>query len=124
MVFNFLPGGNRKGTTIRVITLRKNKNNRRLRRMPIYEYKCNNCQRVIEVMQKFSDKPLTRCPACSGRITRIISNCSFHLKGTGWYVTDYKKKDAGWKDKGAEAKKDDPPKSETPTESKPETKTS
>jgi putative FmdB family regulatory protein len=92
--------------------------------MPIYEYKCNNCQRVIEVMQKFSDKPLSRCPACSGRITRIISNCSFHLKGTGWYVTDYKKKDTGWKDKDTGAKKDDPPKSETPTESKPETKTS
>jgi putative FmdB family regulatory protein len=91
--------------------------------MPIYEYKCNSCQKVIEVMQRFSDKPLTRCPACSGRITRIISNCSFHLKGTGWYVTDYKKKDTGWKDKGAGAKKDEPPKSETPAESKPETKT-
>jgi len=90
--------------------------------MPIYEYRCNNCQRIIEVMQKFSDKPLTRCPACSGRITRLISNCSFHLKGTGWYVTDYKKGDTGWKDKGSEAKKGDTPKSESTTETKSETK--
>ncbi len=90
--------------------------------MPIYEYRCNNCERIIEVMQKFSDKPLTRCPACSGRITRLISNCSFHLKGTGWYVTDYKKGNTGWKDKGSEAKKSDTPKSETTTESKSEIK--
>jgi predicted nucleic acid-binding Zn ribbon protein len=73
-------------------------------------------------MQKFSDKPLTRCPACSGRITRLISNCSFHLKGTGWYVTDYKKGNTGSKDKGSEAKKGDTPKSESTTETKSETK--
>lgn len=91
--------------------------------MPIYEYQCNNCQRVIEVVQKFSDKPLNRCPACSGRVTRLISNCSFHLKGTGWYVTDYKKKETGWRDKSPEAQKSEAPKTET-KESKPETKTS
>jgi putative FmdB family regulatory protein len=91
--------------------------------MPIYEYRCNSCERIIEVMQKFSDKPLTRCPACSGKIRRLISNCSFHLKGTGWYVTDYKKGNTGWKDKGSETKKDDtPPKSESTTETKVETK--
>ncbi|HYB20784.1 MAG TPA: FmdB family zinc ribbon protein [Thermodesulfobacteriota bacterium] len=92
--------------------------------MPIYEYRCNHCERIIEVMQKFSDKPLTRCPACSGKITRLISNCSFHLKGTGWYVTDYKKGDTGAKDKSPEAKKSDTPKSETATEKKSETKES
>ena len=96
--------------------------------MPIYEYRCSNCQKIIEVMQKFSDKPLTRCPACSGRISRIISNCTFHLKGTGWYVTDYKKGNTGWKDKGSESHKTDTPKSETAKsetkESKPEAKTS
>jgi putative FmdB family regulatory protein len=91
--------------------------------MPIYEYRCNSCERIIEVMQKFSDKPLTRCPSCSGRITRLISNCSFHLKGTGWYVTDYKKGNTGWKDKDSELPKSDTAKSETTTESKPETKT-
>jgi predicted nucleic acid-binding Zn ribbon protein len=56
-------------------------------------------------------------------VTRLISNCSFHLKGTGWYVTDYKKKDTGWRDKNPEAKKSEAPKTET-KESKPETKTS
>lgn len=90
--------------------------------MPIYEYRCNSCERIIEVMQKFSDKRLTRCPSCSGRITRLISNCSFHLKGTGWYVTDYKKGDTDWKDKASEAKKGDTPKSESTTETKSETK--
>ncbi len=100
--------------------------------MPIYEYRCDKCQRIIEVMQKFSDKPLTRCPSCAGRVSRIISNCSFQLKGSGWYVTDYKKGDAGWKDKkdkdkkdkdnGTETKKSEAPKSET-KETKKETKT-
>ena len=93
--------------------------------MPIYEYRCDKCQRIIEVMQKFSDKPLTRCPSCAGKISRLISNCSFHLKGTGWYVTDYKKRDSGWKDKdkSSEAKKSDAPKSETTTETKVGSKT-
>ncbi len=90
--------------------------------MPIYEYQCSNFQRVIEFVQKFSDKPLSRCPACSGKVTRLISNCSFHLKGTGWYVTDYKKGNTGWKEKSSEGKKGDTPKSEATPESKPETK--
>ncbi len=82
--------------------------------MPIYEYKCCSCGKTTEVMQRFSDKPLTRCPSCSGRLSKLISNCSFHLKGSGWYVTDYKKKDTGWKDKSSSAKKsDETPKSDT-----------
>jgi len=89
--------------------------------MPIYEYQCERCHKIIEVMQKFSDKPLSRCPSCSGRISRIISNCSFQLKGTGWYVTDYKKRDGITKDKDSEAKKSEPSKSET-TEGKSEAK--
>ena len=88
--------------------------------MPIYEYRCDKCQRIIEVMQKFSDKPLTRCPSCAGRVSRIISNCNFQLKGSGWYVTDYKKGDSGWKEKkdkekgnGSEAAKSETPKTES-----------
>ena len=81
--------------------------------MPIYEYKCDKCQRVIEVMQKFSDKPLTRCPSCGRRVSRLISNCSFQLKGSGWYVTDYKKGDSGRKDRGKDEKKAEASKSET-----------
>ena len=82
--------------------------------MPIYEYKCHQCGETLEIMQKFSDKPLKQCPSCSGKLSKIISNCSFHLKGTGWYVSDYKKKDSGWKDKEPEAKKTETTKSEPP----------
>ncbi len=79
--------------------------------MPIYEYRCHRCGKTVEIMQKFSDLPLSRCPRCSGKVSKIISNCSFQLKGTGWYVTDYKKKDAG-KYREPEAKKSETPKSE------------
>ena len=57
--------------------------------MPIYEYECSKCGRIDEVIQKFSDKPLTTCKHCSGKLHKLISHSSFHLKGTGWYVTDY-----------------------------------
>ena len=57
--------------------------------MPIYEYECSECGRIDEVIQKFSDKPLTKCKYCSGKLHKLISHSSFHLKGTGWYVTDY-----------------------------------
>jgi putative FmdB family regulatory protein len=57
--------------------------------MPIYEYQCAACGRLVEKWQKMSEKPLTTCPDCGGRLTKVISNCAFHLKGGGWYVTDY-----------------------------------
>jgi putative FmdB family regulatory protein len=57
--------------------------------MPIYEYECSKCGRIDEVIQKFSDKPLATCKHCSGKLHKLISHSSFHLKGTGWYVTDY-----------------------------------
>jgi putative FmdB family regulatory protein len=57
--------------------------------MPIYEYTCQKCGRHLEVMQKMSDKPLTRCPECKGRLEKIFSQTSFQLKGSGWYVSDY-----------------------------------
>ena len=59
--------------------------------MPIYEYRCEGCAKEIEVVQKFSDPPLDKCPDCGGELTKLISRSSFHLKGSGWYVTDYKK---------------------------------
>ena len=80
--------------------------------MPIYEYRCHKCGKTNEIVQKLSDQPLSRCPYCGGKVSKIISNCSFQLKGTGWYVTDYKKKDAG-EDKEPETKKSDSPKSGT-----------
>lgn len=60
--------------------------------MPIYEYECTKCGLTEEVFQKISDKPLTRCHECSGKLRKLISNSAFHLKGSGWYVTDYAKK--------------------------------
>jgi putative FmdB family regulatory protein len=59
--------------------------------MPIYEYQCSDCGKVFEVFQKIADPPLQECRICKGRLQKLISHCSFHLKGTGWYVTDYKK---------------------------------
>lgn len=57
--------------------------------MPIYEYKCLKCGKEFEAMQKISDEPLRECSICSGEVRKLISNTSFILKGTGWYVTDY-----------------------------------
>ena len=59
--------------------------------MPIYEYRCEKCDSHFEVIQKFSDKPLKFCSNCKGRLTKLISQTSFQLKGSGWYVTDYAK---------------------------------
>ena len=60
--------------------------------MPVYEYRCNVCGKTFETLQKFSDSPIEKCIFCSGDVAKIISPCSFHLKGTGWYVTDYARK--------------------------------
>ena len=62
--------------------------------MPIYEYQCESCGKVIEELQKFSDPPLRKCPHCAGKLNKLISRSGFQLKGDGWYVTDYKKKSA------------------------------
>ncbi len=57
--------------------------------MPIYEYECTECGRTEEVFQKISDVPLTTCRHCNGQLKKLISQSSFQLKGSGWYVTDY-----------------------------------
>jgi len=59
--------------------------------MPLYEYKCANCGQVFEVMQKFSDDPLTRHEACGGAVERLLSSPALQFKGSGWYITDYAK---------------------------------
>jgi putative FmdB family regulatory protein len=73
--------------------------------MPIYEYECVACGKIIEAFQKFSDAPLTKCEGCRGKLKRLISNTSFQLKGSGWYVTDYARTDQG----GAKAEKANQP---------------
>lgn len=64
--------------------------------MPMYEYRCEKCEKVQEMLQKFSDAPLTDCELCGtqGSLSKLISKSSFALKGTGWYTTDYKKSSA------------------------------
>ncbi len=59
--------------------------------MPLYEYKCKSCGKVFEVIEKFSDEPMKTHRECGGEVERLLSAPAFHLKGTGWYVTDYGK---------------------------------
>lgn len=87
--------------------------------MPIYEYQCQKCG-TFEATQRITDKPLGKCPTCKGKVKKLISNTSFQLKGTGWYVTDYARKDKGAPkgENGAKASTDS--KSESKGESKTE----
>ena len=62
--------------------------------MPIYEYRCEQCG-DFEEMQRITDPPLARCPKCRRKVKRLISNTSFQLKGSGWYVTDYARAGSG-----------------------------
>jgi putative FmdB family regulatory protein len=92
--------------------------------MPIYEYACNGCGKHCEVIQKFSDEPLSNCPECGGQMHKLISQTSFILKGSGWYVTDYassERKNARESDGSAGSKNQEA--SGTKAESKAETKT-
>ena len=58
--------------------------------MPTYEYKCDSCGHEFEAVQKITEKPLTECPNCKkNEAKRLISATAFHLKGSGWYKTDY-----------------------------------
>jgi putative FmdB family regulatory protein len=62
--------------------------------MPIYEYDCPRCG-VFEATQRITEDPLSRCPTCRSKVKKLISQSSFQLKGTGWYATDYGRKDHG-----------------------------
>lgn len=59
--------------------------------MPLYEYCCEKCGKIKEVIQKFSDPPLDACEACGGTLERLISPSAIQFKGAGWYVNDYGK---------------------------------
>ena len=59
--------------------------------MPIYEYRCEKCGKVFEVLQRFSDAPVKVHEACGGEVEKLISHSAFQLKGSGWYQTDYAK---------------------------------
>lgn len=77
--------------------------------MPFYEYRCSACNHEFDAMQKMSDAPLTNCPECQQpSLVKLISAAGFQLKGSGWYVTDFKDK----------PKQSDDKKSDKPTENK------
>lgn len=62
--------------------------------MPLYEYECDACSQRFELIQKFSDAPMETCPSCGGPVHKMQSAPAFQFKGTGWYVTDYARKDS------------------------------
>src|SRR4249919_170326 len=63
--------------------------------MALYEYQCDACGHRFEIIQKWSDPPQETCPKCGGAVHKLQSAPAFQFKGTGWYVTDYAKKDQG-----------------------------
>ena len=83
--------------------------------MPLYEYECSKCGRIDEVLQKFSDKPQAKCKHCSGKLHKLISHSSFHLKGTGWYITDYANKSQSTATSSNKGKQDTNQSSESPS---------
>lgn len=99
--------------------------------MPLYEYQCKKCKHRFEKIQKFSDKPLRKCPECGGPVEQLLSAPAAHFKGSGWYVTDYARKGSGSSGDGSSAKakedksegkseiKSDGKKADSTTESKP-----
>jgi putative FmdB family regulatory protein len=94
--------------------------------MPIYEYACSNCGHRLETLQKFSDAPLKDCPECAEpTLQKLISPAAFHLKGTGWYATDFrdKGKREGHRQDDGETKttesRPDKPEKKTKSEDKP-----
>lgn len=108
--------------------------------MPLYEYQCKKCKHKFEKIQKFSDRPIKKCPECGSPVEKIQHAPNVQFKGTGWYVTDYaaksdksktdgaaEKKEASAKEEdGAKAKEKEkdskPKKAEAKSETKPETK--
>lgn len=88
--------------------------------MPTYEYHCRKCGKNFDVLQSMKDKPLTKCVKCkSGKVDRLISaGAGLIFKGSGFYITDYKKPSQPSKDSQSQAKP------ETKPEAKPEKKES
>ena len=84
--------------------------------MPIYEYQCEKCG-TFEVTQRITERPLAKCPTCKSKVRKLISNTSFQLKGSGWYITDYARKDKG----AAKSENGSKPASESKSDSKSET---
>ena len=86
--------------------------------MPLYEYQCRDCGRLSEVIQKFSDDPLTDCSECGGTLEKVLSAPAFHFKGSGWYITDYARKDGGKEKDAPDSKAEKSGKTDSSSEKK------
>jgi putative FmdB family regulatory protein len=73
--------------------------------MPIYSYKCEQCGTRFDRIQKFTDRPLTRCPECRGQVKRLIQPAGIVFKGSGWYITDSKKSSSATVTSNTDSKK-------------------
>jgi putative FmdB family regulatory protein len=71
--------------------------------MPTYVYRCQNCDKVLEQFQKITDDPLTTHEECGGALRRVVQPVGIVFKGSGFYVTDYKRNENGGSGKGADA---------------------
>ena len=92
--------------------------------MPLYEYKCHSCGEVFEVLRKFSDPPLKVHTGCGGDVERLLAAPAFQFKGSGWYITDYARKNSSSNGKNGNNGKDSTPAKPETSSPKPETKSS
>lgn len=72
--------------------------------MPLHEYQCKKCKHRFEKIQKFSDRPIKKCPECGGPVEQLLHAPAVQFKGSGWYVTDYGKGEGSKPDSGSEKK--------------------
>jgi len=87
--------------------------------MPTYGYRCGNCGHQFEIIQRISDEPLTTCPKCQGKLSKMLYPVGISFKGSGFYTTDYKGAGKG----SASSSNGSATTSEGGSDSKPETKT-
>lgn len=91
--------------------------------MPIYEYTCKECG-DFEVTQRITEPALKKCPSCDSQVSKLISQSAFHLKGAGWYATDFKNGTSSSDSKETKGETKNESKSQTKNESKGDTKPS
>ena len=82
--------------------------------MPLYEYQCESCETRFEKIQKFSDPPIDVCPSCGGKVRKLPSSPAIQFKGSGFYITDYPKKNSSEARKAGASKGSDSTASTTP----------
>ena len=92
--------------------------------MPLYEYQCDSCGQRFEAIRKFSDPPLEVCAKCGqGPITKLVSSPAFTFKGSGFYITDYAKKNSPTPSESSSSESKSESKSDSKSEAKSDTKT-